>query len=936
MLNATASPEDDSFGFLKRSTIPYLAAALVILGVAVPGMTATVIAEQACEPWEWAHPVPHGFNLTAVEWVPWLHTFVAVGDGVLTSEDGSSWLQGRAFGPDQAIDLAVSDDRLVVVGSRGFTAWSSDGVTWSRATVGDAFTLWNAVAHGEGRWVAVGSTGLGAGGATGAVVTSDDGTVWQLQPVTIPERIRDVVWDGSQFIAVADDSKVLRSPDGTSWTPASLPPVDAGVLDAIAWNGVRYVLNSRSTSRFWESPDADQWTLVPAGPFGSKVNSLKAVGTGFLAWGGLENSGGGPSAFSLSSPDGLSWSYSSAPDHLWDGASNGEDLVGVGTNGSTLLGEVEGDLVWETLTIQGLDSARITDLAAGFVDQGPGEPPLERLVANGITPGPSVQISSDDGGRTWTDIEGTFGSFTEFAWHDGLFLGSGGGTNTSNDGLEWTSVNNLGVGELVVLDGKFFGHLGSGAIMSTTDGTSYETFLWENGNPRFQAVAWDPVGDVWVGAGFGGALRSSVDDGQSWTPRSSGLVTNWSGAIWTGEVFLVWTAGDALLISSPDGVSWTDVSHQNRTTAMAVGDGRIVAATGSSRLLISEDHGQSWAEVPVAGRTEDVIWTGSRFVAAGDNGRVFISSRGVSWTTTRTLPEVVQRLHDVETNGTNFAAVGRQAAMRSQDGLTWNAASLDNPPSFLVLLRVASDGDGYVAVGSSFSGGEIWRSDDGLAWQQASFDNGANLNDVIWTGTEFVAVGQDGRITASGTGEIWTERDSSTTLDLIAITGDTNQMVALGRDGLIATSQDGVLWQSTPGGLPTPGFDALDLTFDGQTYLVVGPFGYRATSPDSVQWTVHPEVGEEFPTYWGADVIDGQLAAIGQPGALHRSFDGGTTWTSISAPTSGTLRGTAQLGDLVVAVGYDAMIFHRIGPQCVIFSDGFESGDLSAWTLSVP
>lgn len=935
MLKALASPEDGSTGYMKRSTIQYLAAALVILGVAFPGMATRSAAGQGCEPWEWVHPVPHGFNLTAVEWVPWLNAYVAVGDGLLTSADGEAWQEGRAFGPDQAADLAVSDDRLVVVGWRGFTAWSANGILWSRATVGDAFTLWNGVAHGDGRWVAVGSTGLGAGGATGAVATSDDGAVWQLQPVTIPERIRDVMWDGTQFIAVADDSKVLRSPDGTSWTPASGPPVDAGTLTAIAWNGVRYVLYSRSMGRFWESADADQWALVPGTTVGGTVNNLRAVGAEFHAFGGTEANGAGDGGFSLSSADGLAWAYSSAPDHLRDGTSNGVNLVGVGVNGSTLLGEPMGDLVWETLTIEGFETARITDLAVGFVAQESGEPLLERLLAYASTVGPPAALVSDDGGRSWSELV-ELGLGSEFAWHDGLFLGSGAGTDTSTDGLAWTATNNLGIGELVVLDGKFLGHLGSGAIMSTTDGTSWEEFLWEGGNPRFEAVAWDPVGDVWVGAGLGGALRSSVDGGQSWTPRSSGLVTNWSGAIWTGEVFLVWNAGDALLISSPDGVSWTDVSHQYRTTAMAVGDGRIVAATGSPRLLISEDHGQSWAEVPVIARTEDVIWTGSRFVAAGDNGRVFISSSGVSWTSTRTLPELVTELRDVETNGTNFAAVGRQAAMWSQDGLTWSAASFDNPPSFLVLLRVASDGDSYVAVGSGISGGEIWRSDDGVAWQQANFDSGAVLEDVIWTGTEFIAVGDDGRLTASATGETWTERDSSTAIDFIAITGDSSQMVALGRDGLIATSQDGVLWQSTSGTVPTGGLDPLDLTFDGQTYLVVGPFGYRATSSNAANWTQHPEFGEQFPTYWGADLIDGELAAIGNPGALHRSLDGGATWSSTSAPTSGTLRGTAQRGDLVVAVGNNAMIFRRIAPQCVLFSDGFESGDLSAWTLSVP
>ncbi len=68
------------------------------------------------------------------------------------------------------------------------------------------------------------------------------------------------------------------------------------------------------------------------------------------------------------------------------------------------------------------------------------------------------------------------------------------------------------------------------------------------------------------------------------------------------------------------------------------------------------------------------------------------------------------------------------------------------------------------------------------------------LDDVFWTGSQFIAVGDYGAILTSGNGSGWTSRNSGTGLDLSAVATAGGQILVAGQDGLILSSGDGATW----------------------------------------------------------------------------------------------------------------------------------------------
>ena len=65
------------------------------------------------------------------------------------------------------------------------------------------------------------------------------------------------------------------------------------------------------------------------------------------------------------------------------------------------------------------------------------------------------------------------------------------------------------------------------------------------------------------------------------------------------------------------------------------------------------------------------------------------------------------------------------------------------------------------------------------------------LNDVLWTGGSFVAVGGDGKLLASTDGIDWAERNSPVSVDLIAIAFRESDVVAVGGNATVVLSTDG-------------------------------------------------------------------------------------------------------------------------------------------------
>ena len=191
---------------------------------------------------------------------------------------------------------------------------------------------------------------------------------------------------------------------------------------------------------------------------------------------------------------------------------------------------------------------------------------------------------------------------------------------------------------------------------------------------------------------------------------------------------------------------------------------------------------------------------------------------------------------------------------------------------------------------------------------------------VTWANGEFWAFGGGGGGTEYGstTGTVWTGLGTAPAWELVQVRWTGSSFVALGDEGRLATSADGLSWtlRVDVGGIPSTTLS--DLAWNGSTYVAVGfnatessgAYGYPLiiVSPDLVTWTgVNPPAGgsawEELSgIVWTGTrfVAVGQTQTGGGVGKIVFVSNDGLSWTRLSGPGGGSV---AWSGRELVAVG---------------------------------
>ncbi|GAA3235780.1 hypothetical protein GCM10010468_69710 [Actinocorallia longicatena] len=230
-------------------------------------------------------------------------------DPTLTVKDGSG--QERqvslvdipgVIGHDLSVSALAEDKGLrIAAGSSDGRPqiWTSDGGSWSRATLPEApergrFT---AVAAGPSGWVATGP---------GLLYTSPDARTWTASK-TLPSRPLLAAGPGGYLIV--DVSTVWRSSDLTSWTKTAFGD---GTPHAITARPGGYTAAGDLSGRpvTWSSTDGTSWTAkeMPA-PAGTALTHVSAANGTVVAIG---DTAGRPLAFS-SADAGESWNQADLP-----------------------------------------------------------------------------------------------------------------------------------------------------------------------------------------------------------------------------------------------------------------------------------------------------------------------------------------------------------------------------------------------------------------------------------------------------------------------------------------------------------------------------------------------------------------------------------------------------------------------------------------------
>jgi len=508
-------------------------------------------------------------------------TYLVMGPGgEATSHDAATWtehgIQVPGTSPFSPIVFAnglfVKDGEAVPVVTTNETVYfSSDGANWTQAA-----TALNGFLATDG------TTFFSF--AFSDVYTSTDGNHWTKHAMTgdIPSTAEQVLWDGTQFRAMAsagafavepDEETSYSSPDGITWTrlssiQSSVRPV-AGLHSSVA-TGAGYLAVGSGALNIQQSTDFSHWSSAYSGSNGPDPDLAKVIYAGgrFVAVG--ETPQHGPAI--MQSQDGSHWTQP-----LSGSASGGLTSVAYG-NGLYVAAGTAG---W----FSSPDASNWTALTA------PPRPPLAPLMyGNGrflaiTAPCSSTSCTSatSTDGKTWKEHPVTAPhSAVTFDGTRFVSLGnSPSGTSaapvyTSCDGVDWTHSANIDVA-----GGSTFSSLRQVAngLVATGD------LACRSNNPH-GCLGPDQV-----------AIATGPDSSHL-TAVSSNLTTDSppTDVIFAGGLYYA-AAHGAIYISS-DGSNWTDpvgtpvdanssafVNNVQLITAFAT-DGTQLIAVGNSGSIV--------------------------------------------------------------------------------------------------------------------------------------------------------------------------------------------------------------------------------------------------------------------------------------------------------------------------------------------------------------
>jgi hypothetical protein len=223
---------------------------------------------------------------------------------------------------------------FVAVGHNGLRIVSEDGVEWKNAQIGKEGEIYRAVCYGDGRYVAVGSSG-----GDNIFTASTDGVVWQTskKDAKYSKYARGLLRGERDFLALGGDPGavgdsrpfLLRSTDGLQWAePLDIP--GKNMLRRMAFGAGLYVAVG-DRGRKAVTKDLKDWQDVPDV---KAVDTLIDVGFGNGVFVGV-----GLHGLRMTTKDGLKWSdrqVGEEGEHINSILWTGERFVAVGQGGTYL------------------------------------------------------------------------------------------------------------------------------------------------------------------------------------------------------------------------------------------------------------------------------------------------------------------------------------------------------------------------------------------------------------------------------------------------------------------------------------------------------------------------------------------------------------------------------------------------------------------------
>jgi M6 family metalloprotease-like protein len=251
---------------------------------------------------------------------------------------------------------------------------------------------------------------------------------------------------------------------------------------------------------------------------------------------------------------------------------------------------------------------------------------------------------------------------------------------------------------------------------------------------------------IFVAAGGGGAIVSSPN-GNTWTPRNTGVQDTILNVIYANGLFVAVGQHD-LILTSPDGIAWTShtsaalslSSTDTELHSVAYGKGTYMAV-GKGSVIATSVTGKDWTGTTLSETVDlyGIAYGNNTFVAVGANGVIMTTASGTSWQTRSS--KTAQNLWSVTYGSGRFIAVGDAGTiLTSSNGVSWQTRSsgVSTP------LRGVSYGNNtFVVVGPS---GTVFTSPDGIAWQARNPGVHTGLHNTVYGKQTFLLLGAEGTI----------------------------------------------------------------------------------------------------------------------------------------------------------------------------------------------
>jgi hypothetical protein len=234
----------------KATTINYEINGIAFDGSKFVAVGASNTAHTSADGINWtavSNAFPSGY-VSAIVYAEDKNMFVAggVSGKVWTSTDGTSWTSATisSFGTSDSVDLIAYGGGRFVAGSGTKLAYSSDGTNWTAGTITTGASDYiEGIAWGNGKFIAVGGEhNTDSDGWTtkekGKIWTSTDGSTWTA--MTSPfgtSYIEAIAYGNGKFVALGNDfdsssnkPAAYLSDSAAAWTSVSPVPVNGGKI----------------------------------------------------------------------------------------------------------------------------------------------------------------------------------------------------------------------------------------------------------------------------------------------------------------------------------------------------------------------------------------------------------------------------------------------------------------------------------------------------------------------------------------------------------------------------------------------------------------------------------------------------------------------------------------------------------------------------------